>query len=1380
MFPGDYRLLITPPQGYVFPSGFGPDSFDGLSTGPFEIIDGSYGLDFTVTSSGPLHFDVPLDTTRGLTVTKDSSVLQASVGDFVVYSIDVTNSSEYALPMRVRDDMPSALRYKQGSSMLDGEAFKEASVEMAGATLTFDGGLIEAGETHQFSYVAVVGPGAENGEAVNRATAINPFGGKLSNTAESAISITEDLLRSESTIIGRVSENACDENEEWSRAISRGEGVEGVRIYLETGEYAVTDERGAYHFEGVKEGTHVVQIDPVTLPEGYTPVKCEENSRFAGSSTSQFVDVMGGAIWRSNFYLKRTAEKVVEEVEADILEAQEYLAFDDAWLNTQNSDVAWVYPDTSRSPSGRSLNIGIKLPAESEISLTLNGLSVDRSNRQPRLLSSDQSTVLKRWRGVDIQSGRNVLKAVITHANGQTQTLTEEVWFVDQAQRAQLVDDQSTLVADGRSTPVVAIRLENAEGRAVHSGRVVEVDVSAPYELKQLDRLGEIAPISTGIVEARGVSVNRDGILMVELEPTLRTGKIRVRVPLAGDRIEEVEAYVRPEKRDWILVGLAEGEIGQFDDDAPLGADENDWNRSGRIALFAKGLVKGDWLLTLAVDTAKRRGNEDDALYDSIDPNAYYTLYGDNSVYGNDAQSRYPVYVKLEKETARILFGDFNTDLSDSELGRYSRQLSGLKAEYEGERFSVSGFAAETNQGFIKDEIAADGTSGPYRLSQGNLVRNSEIITIETRDRNRPDRVLNSVTLQRFTDYEIDVATGEIFFRFPVDATDTGFNENIIVVDYETYADADRNVTFGGRVEMRSFDGKLETGLNYIDEDGAIGDRGRSKLASVDAELELSNKTRIIGEYATSQYDGVEADSVSADAYLLELQHASDGFSAGAYVRQEDAGFGLGQTASNTNAIRRVGAQSSVRIAESIDADTGTRNVSRIEGQAYRETDLASDQNRTVSDASITREGKNYAASTGLRSVQEELNDENRESLLGTFSFRKSFPKAGISVVGSREQPISQSDEASIAPERTILGIDKAVNERVTVNVRHEITNGAHASGENTLVGVTIQPWAGAQVVTGLDRLTQDSSSRLAATIGVDQNIRLNEKWNASLGFTNRSRVDGGDAPQDPLADDAVSPIAEGVRSPLTQDDAYSSGYLGLGFRDSGTAASGRYEYRDSSAALRQAFILGAARELTDSLSYAGGARLQFDDVATGGSDRITTRLGLSWRPEDTPVTIYNRLDFNRESTEGVGETWKVVNNAGLNLLPNDRSQLAIFHGVKYASANLLGQQYSGWTNLVGAEYRYDVTPRIDVGLRGSVLASDASSTMEYQFGPSIGISPKEGAWFSVGYNVWGFKDDDFDAASESRNGLFIKLRLKINQNDLDGLLGWVSPKAGE
>ena len=137
--------------------------------------------------------------------------------------------------------------------------------------------------------------------------------------------------------------------------------------------------------------------------------------------------------------------------------------------------------------------------------------------------------------------------------------------------------------------------------------------------------------------------------------------------------------------------------------------------------------VKGDWLLTVAIDTAKRRGQEDRELYEAIDPNAYYTLYGDRSVQAHDAESRYPVYMKLEKNTAQILFGDFNTDLNDSELARYSRNLSGLKASQDGETFSATVFAAETNQGFVKDEIRADGTSGPYQLSQRDIVRNQPV-----------------------------------------------------------------------------------------------------------------------------------------------------------------------------------------------------------------------------------------------------------------------------------------------------------------------------------------------------------------------------------------------------------------------------------------------------------------------------------------------------------------------------------------------------------------------------------------------------------------------------------------------------------------------------
>ncbi len=1384
VYPGEYRLLITPPEGYIFPSGFGENDFAALANGPFEIIDGSYGLTFTVDASGPLHFDVPMDTTRGLTVTKTAGNVQAALGDFITYTIKVSNDSEHLLPLLIKDELPRGVRYQDNSAQMGGERLPEDAVTARADLIIFDAGDIQAGQSKEINYVAAIGAGAPNGEAINIASAINPYGRKISNTSEAVINIKEDLLRSESTVIGRVSENACNTDDEWTRDIQTTPGVEGVRIYMETGEFVVTDETGAFHFEGIEKGTHILQIDPATLPAGYTPIQCEENTRYAGNAASQFIDIIGGGIWKANFYLERTEAVVTAETQSTAVAAQEYLNYDDAWLNTQNADTAWVYPDTTLAPSSRSLNIGIKMPTDSKIDLSLNGRTVSASNRQPRLLSSDQSTILKRWKGVDIQSGRNTIEAIITHKDGRVEKLNKEIWFVEQGERARLVDDQSILVADGRTAPIIAIRLENSEKQPVHAGRIIEVDVTAPYKLNTESRLSDIAPVDVGIVEARGISINREGIAMVELAPTLRTGKVRVRVPLTDDRYEEIEAYLRPEKRDWVVVGLAVGELAEVSSNDIFADTTDGQSKSGRIAFFAKGLVKGDWLLTLAVDTAKRRGRKDDELYDAIDPNAYYTLYGDRSESGHEAQSRYPLYVKLEKDTTKVLFGDFNTDIADSELGRYGRQLSGLKADYEGENFSLTGFAAETNQGFVKDEIPADGTSGPYQLSQTNLVRNSETIIIETRDRNRPDQILSSRSLQRYTDYELDVDTGEIIFRFPVNTTDASFNDNVIVVDYETFADADRNITYGGRAEVRGFDDKVEVGVNFISEDGAsTTSKSASRLTSVDAKMDITEKTQLVAEFASSSNASTEEgqDDVESNAYLIELRHASDGVSAQAYIREEEAGFGLGQTGSNTNGIRRVGAQASIRISEKTNEETGNRLIRRVEGQAYRETNLGTDQNRTVSDIALIQNGHSFTAGVGLRSVKEHLTTGDRESLLATVNASKNFQKTGVTVLASHEQPISSDkDQVSTSPERTILGLDKAFGERVTLNLRHEITNGADASGNNTLVGVTVQPWTGGQVVTGLDRITKDASSRLAATVGLDQSFRISENWSASLGLMNRSRIDGGDTPVDPLADDAISPIAEGTRSALTEDDSYTSGYVGLGYRNEGTAASGRFEYRDTISSTRTTFILGAAREMTDTISYAASARLQSDEQANGTTDKLMARLGFVRRPDDESISILNRLDFQMEKADLNGESWKVVNNLGINLAPTERSQLAAFHGIKYSEANLLGQQYSGWTNLIGAEYRYDVTRFVDLGLRGSVLTSTATSTTEYQFGPSVGLSPTKNIWISAGYNFTGFKDNDFDAAADSRNGMFIKLRLKLDQNDLDGLLAWVSPKEGK
>ena len=76
-------------------------------------------------------------------------------------------------------------------------------------------------------------------------------------------------------MLGRVIAGTC------GTTIDSGESVAGVRIYLEDGRYAVTDDEGKYHFEGLTPGSHVVQLDAITLPEELAPVSCDTRVRSA-------------------------------------------------------------------------------------------------------------------------------------------------------------------------------------------------------------------------------------------------------------------------------------------------------------------------------------------------------------------------------------------------------------------------------------------------------------------------------------------------------------------------------------------------------------------------------------------------------------------------------------------------------------------------------------------------------------------------------------------------------------------------------------------------------------------------------------------------------------------------------------------------------------------------------------------------------------------------------------------------------------------------------------------------------------------------------------------------------------------------------------------
>ncbi|GHB05667.1 hypothetical protein GCM10009069_30090 [Algimonas arctica] len=1385
--PGRYKIQVESPTGYGLASILNSGTIAERGWAGFLVSTPSFGDVFEHTETGPIRFDIPLDPQSDLSVTLSTNTLFADIGDLVTYTAQVINLGVATVPVTLDTVLPKGFRYIEGSTQGASSVGPEPVIDPNGRRLTYGLGVLGPGGSASIDFTAIIGPNVWVGEATATAAGTDNTGAAITNRASSSLTLREDLLRSNATVTGRIAEGACDIDAPWVRAIQRGRGVAGIRIYMETGAYVVSDENGQFHFEGVRQGTHVVQVDRQTLPPDYELVRCKENTRYTGSAQSQFVDVQGGGLWRADFFLRKSVNNGLAKNEVtDQKTLSDAERFNDVWLAKQTDAPEWVYPDPNRTPSKPSINVGIKHPVGSRVAMTVNGRPVDTANLVARDTDVLRTVMISHFKGVDILSGENVISVTIQSAEGGILAVVEKrIAYVEEISRASAVVSESILVADGRTTPVLAIRLEDRAGRAVHVGREASVSIPTPYRLQSDARNDQFGPSEVDNISALGADdrlfVEQDGVLRLRLQPTLQTGPVTVQVTLDDGRIVPVEFYIRPEKRDWIVVGLAETTIASErirDNMVGLAGSKSagvtrttETSADGRVAFFAKGMIKGEWLMTLAIDTDKGRGSRDGDFLTEIDPNAYYTLYGDASYQALDGSSRYPLFLKLEKDTAYALFGDFDTGLQEGKLTLYNRRLSGLKAEYLSETFQVQAFAAETNQGFAKDELPADGTSGPYRLSNTDILAQSETVIVETRDRVRADIVLDRRELVRFRDYTLDYFTGELIFSFPVALSDADFNPNVIIVDYETSEQVERNITFGGRAQATLLDGQLKLGVNVISEDGSHVSAGSLKrLAGIDGLLKFGADTELRLEYAASE----DASMIGVrEAKLAEITHTSRNLSGEAYYREEEAGFGLGQTNSNTSSIRRYGLRGSIRLSEFTTEDAARRGVRTLDTALYREENLTTGDTRDAGEVTVKHQSARLSFAAGLRAARDRLIGRGlRESVLALARANYSIPRLGLSLLASREQPISGGDEVSDFPQRTLIGMDKTLGSRAILNLRHEITESGSTKAQNTAFGVTVNPWRGSTLSASSDLVQGQSLRRFGATLTLDQELRLSERWAASAGLRSRrvfARSVG-------VMDEFIQVAPDAAVSPLEINEDFTAAYAGLSYRDDLMVASIRGETRQ--AVSEDAYIVTAsvARELSERLSMAGSSRITLRDPQTGASsEQVDVRMGVAWRPNGNGLIILNRTDFGLQSGGTQRARTKWVNNLSANMMVRENLELSFNHGIKYVLEDASFGRETSLVNLVGAETRFDVSPYIDLGLTGSILFDDAGN-QRYSYGPSLGFAPADNIWMSLGYNFAGFEDADFAAAEQSRKGVYLKLRMKFDERSLRGLLQHVSP----
>jgi opacity protein-like surface antigen len=1023
------------------------------------------------------------------------------------------------------------------------------------------------------------------------------------------------------------------------------------------------------------------------------------------------------------------------------------LPFDKAYAEQATPGLAFLWPPQGHVPGISSIKIAVQYQPQHKLAVLLNGAPVNALNFQGSSTNKAKTVAISRWTGVDIQGKNNTLTAIVSDKSGrEIQRIERHVHFTERSVRAELVAAASTLIADGKQRPVLAIRFEDEEGFTPRPR-------SHGYFTLEHAHWKPIQPKAGGITLDSDFSngryeytVSNDGLVRIELEPTNRSGQVVVNVQLSSGESVPVRAWLKPALRDWLMVGFVKGGVGyktlsgNMQTLDALGEQEG-FYKQGQVSFFAKGRIKGDYLLSIAYDSKKQKGEVGEQLDGVIDPDKWYTLYGDDQSEQYEAPSSSKLYLKLEKEQFSLLFGDYHTDLDVTELGRYRRVLHGLKSVYQGDNLSYSAFASQSSNAHQRDEIRADGTSGLYTLSREPLA-NSEQVVIEVRDRDHPERILSSRSLARYVDYEIDYTGQNLFFKFPVSGTDDEFNPVLIVVEYESAdAQGDKEMIAGGRVAYHSDNGKLETGLTYLRE-GAAGQQ-----VTLDGRYQASEHLQLKAEIARSEGDA------QAGAWLAEADYQQDKLKVRAYAREEQAGFGLGQQSVSGAGQRKLGVESSYAVTEhrSLGIDS-----------SYQ-TQLDSDTERTQTHIKWQQQFDSSQLDIGYRHTDETTDSGEQQTRQVTLGGSTELP-GGKAVLSARLEKGLHSEGDEPLPDRARIGLDYKLSDKTTAFVEQERVIAADETLDNTRVGLKATPWEGGRLHSGYVRERKAGVAaddyRDYATAGLSQQWQVNDKLSVDAAYDRMQTLTS--APETAADDDAQDALAVTDNS-----DDYQAVSLGASWKEQDWTASGRVEYRDGDREDKRSVLLGMAREVGEQRTVSVQGRITETGYANGDLTR-NSRLGLhlAARPDDKG-NWFNRLELSDEVETRDGETTqtrKVINNIHYNRRLNERTELSLHHGAKLnLTAGELGR-YRSLLDTMQAAVRFDINEDWDVGVQGGYLHSRDTKTRSFFSGIAAGFSPDDNMRIEAGYNFSGFYDDDFDSGHYTHEGPYIDLNYRLDQ----------------
>ncbi|PLZ48203.1 hypothetical protein CBP15_19660 [Fischerella thermalis WC442] len=839
-------------------------------------------------------------------------------------------------------------------------------------------------------------------------------------------------------------------------------------------------------------------------------------------------------------------------------------------------------------------------------------------------------------------------------------------------------------------------------------------------------------------------------------------------------------------------------------------------------AAFATGKI-GDWLFTGAFNS-DRAINQDcegnNRLFGGVQfCEQPYPVYGDSSTATPTTPSIDSFYARLERtpsivgaEPDYFMWGDYTTKEFARASQLYtatSRQLHGFKANYNLGNLQITGLYANNIEGFQRDTIVPDGTSGYYFLSKRLLVPGSEIVYVEAEEINRPGTVVERKQMVRGADYEIDYDRGTLRFNRPVFATELNpFGSTLvrrIVVTYQNEGGEDSSLV-GGRLQYNfsnDFTNKTFGAISYLREDQGDQD---FELFGGDFLISLGNAGKIVGEFAHSNNNLITGEQASGNAYRLEaFGNITENLFAQAYYRAVEPNFSNNATFSFTPGQTRYGASlltrlsdlTSLRVAYDVEENYGTAPTSitnffdLFDPQPQnRPGERVSNELRTFRAGILQKLGN---SDLSLEYVNRSRNDRIGDDLDGDASqivSRLKFPLTDTLTFQAQNE-LNLGDSDPLYPNRTTLGLDWKASEGVTFRLAHQFYDDSELLPGNSLTTLD----------TIVDQKLSDDTSLLGrysvlSGFGGLQGqgaLGVNHGWKVAPGF----KVNLG---YQYVFKNIFNATAAGDRYPQYYAVGQTAASLGLfsgsvyslGFEYTDNPdfkARAQFEYRDGDQSNNLVISAAAAGKISPALTalvrfqQAGEANVYLPTVVnsidTGGirfqelGDTANLKIGLAYR-DPTNDKFNGLLKYEwRQNSASIPETQLTGSTATGHVFsaegiyaPNWRWE---FYG-KYAFRNGVtyydNDRYDGSVNLAQLRAAYRLGYRSDLAVEGRWIGQNSNSGTDYdEFGVAVetGYYVTPDLRLGLGYSFGSVDDRDF-TGYRSEGGFYVNISLKLNE----------------